>query len=81
MNYLKNLALEYGIMPQVTFTGELSQEELNTCFCMRCIRQRNRLYDYEGFPIGSNCVRRTGHYPKEKCKCRYCNRGSKRIHL
>ena len=34
MNYLKNLALEYGIMSQVTFTGELSQEELNTCFAV-----------------------------------------------
>ena len=34
MNYLKNLALEYGIMPQVAFTGELSQEELNTCFAV-----------------------------------------------
>ena len=34
MNYLKNFTLEYGIMSQVTFTGELSQEELNTCFAV-----------------------------------------------
>ncbi len=34
MKYLKNLALDYGITPQVTFTGELSQEELNTCFAV-----------------------------------------------
>lgn len=32
MKYLKNLALEYGILSQVTFAGELSQAELNTCF-------------------------------------------------
>lgn len=34
MKYLKNLALEYGIMQQVTFAGELSQAELNTCFAV-----------------------------------------------
>ena len=77
MNYLKNLALEYGIMSQVTFTGRIE----HLFCCMRCIRQRNRLYDHEGFPAGSNCVRRAGHYPKEKRKCRYCNRRTKRIYL
>ncbi len=34
MKYLKNLALEYGICQQVTFTGELSQRELNACFAV-----------------------------------------------
>ena len=34
MRYLKNLALEYEIMSKVTFTGELSQEELNICFAV-----------------------------------------------
>ncbi|MFQ9793491.1 MAG: glycosyltransferase [Acutalibacteraceae bacterium] len=65
MNYLKNLALEYGIMSQVTFTGELSQEELNTCFAVCDVFVSATGSMTMKASAGSNCVRRAGHYPKE----------------
>ena len=40
-------------------------------------RQRNRLYDHEGFPAGSNCVQRASHYPKESANADIVIEGQK----